>query len=85
MMLHVVYITKLCRNDMMCQSVNEVCDTTYSNCQWCNSTTSSDDDIGFCDLGKYQYNYDFHCQHKSLILCFIYTLRWLLVMKNQFC
>ena len=53
MMAHrVVYVTKLLRNDEMCQGVNEVCDNTYSNCQWCNSTTGSDDGIGFCDLGK---------------------------------
>ena len=35
----------------MCEGVDKVCDTTYSNCQWCNSTTGADDDIGFCDLG----------------------------------
>ena len=39
----------------MCEGVDKVCDTTYSNCQWCNSTTGSDDDIGFCDLGM-QFN-----------------------------
>ena len=52
-MIHwVFYITKLCRNDEMCFGVDEICDHTYSNCHWCNSTTGSDAGIGFCDLGK---------------------------------
>ena len=37
----------------MCIGVDEVCDSAYSNCQWCNQTDSTNNDIGFCDLGKY--------------------------------
>ena len=47
------YLYHVYRNDAMCMGFDEVCDSAYSNCQWCNQTDSANDDIGFCDLGKY--------------------------------